>query len=305
MKAIASLLGIALVSSAAAGQKPQAPLTIQGGSSPAAAAGTAASVSPAQAAAAPTQATAVASQAPPPNTLLDGTPVKMRLAENLSSETNKTGDQIAFEVTEEVDVDGVAVIPKGAQALATVTDAQPKRRMGRGGKLDVNVDSVRLADGEKAQLRAEKGAKGGGHVGAMTGAMVGTAIVFFPAAPLFLFMHGKSVEIPKGTEVTAFVQGDMHLTMANFGPKPEPGEAREAGSSAVAATTASLTVDSNQAGADIEVDGNFVGNTPSTVSVAAGQHTITVKKKGYAAWSRTMTVSGGSVRLEADLDVAP
>lgn len=37
---------------------------------------------------------------------------------------------------------------------------------------------------------------------------MGTAIVFFPVAPLFLFMHGKSVEIPNGTEVTAFVQGE-------------------------------------------------------------------------------------------------
>jgi len=128
---------------------------------------------------------------PPPGTLLDGTPIKLRLGENLSSETNKTGDQVPFEVTEEVDVDGVAVIPKGAQALATVTNAEPKRRMGRGGKLDVNVDSVRLADGEKVQLRAVKDNKGGGHVGAMTGAMVATAIVFFPAAPLFLFMHGS------------------------------------------------------------------------------------------------------------------
>jgi hypothetical protein len=123
----------------------------------------------------------------------------------------------SFEVIDEVLVQGVVVIPKGAPALATVTDAEPKRRMGRGGKLDVNVDSVRLADGEKAQLRAVKDTKGGGHVGAMTGAMVATLLVFFPAAPLFLFMHGKSVDIPKGTEVTAFVQGDMHLVMANFG----------------------------------------------------------------------------------------
>jgi hypothetical protein len=66
-----------------------------------------------------------------------------------------------------------------------------------------------------------------------------------------------------------------------------------------------LTIESSQPGADIEIDGNFVGNTPSTVSVAPGQHTITVKKKGFAAWSRTMTVSGGSVHLDADLDVAP
>lgn len=314
MKAFASLLAVLLVSTSALfGQKSQAPLTIVGGGSastktaasaqpattPSVAAASPAAVSPsalqAQPVAAPTQTP------PPPNTLLDGTPVKVRLAENLSSETNKTGDQVSFEVTEEVDVDGVAVIPKGAKALATVTDAEPKRRMGRGGKLDVNIDSVRLADGEKAQLRAVKDTKGGGHVGAMTGAMVGTAIVFFPAAPLFLFMHGKSVEIPKGTEVTAFVQGDMHLMMANFAPKSGPTDAL----SPAAPTTANLTIESNQSGADIEIDGSFVGSTPSTVSVAAGQHTITVKKKGYAAWSRTMSVTGGSVHLNADLEITP
>jgi hypothetical protein len=42
---------------------------------------------------------------------------------------------------------------------------------------------------------------------------------------------------------------------------------------------ASLSVDASVAGADIEVDGNFVGNTPSTLSIAPGQHTIVVKKR--------------------------
>ena len=238
--------------------------------------------------------------------MLDGTTVKLRLAENISSETSKTGDQIPFEVIDEVLVQGVVVIPKGTPALATVTDAEPKRRMGRGGKLDVNVDSVRLADGEKAQLRAVKDTKGGGHVGAMTGAMVATSLVFFPAAPLFLFMHGKSVDIPKGTEVTAFVQGDMHLVMANFGAGgPFPTGAGSAPSTAAATAMISLSVESSAPGADIEVDGGFVGSTPSTVSVTPGQHTITVKKKGYAEWSRSMNVSGSTIHLNADLDAKP
>ena len=226
--------------------------------------------------------------------------MKLRLAENLSSETSKTGQQVSFEVTEDVMVQGVAVIPKGAKALATVTDAEPKKRMGRGGKLDVNVDSVRLADGEKAQLRAVKDTTAGGHVGAMTGAMVATAIVFWPAAPLFLFMHGKSVDIPKGTEVMAFVQGDMHLVMAHFAPSGDAVAAVPA--VGVAPDMAALTVESSVPGADIEVDGNFVGSTPSTVSVAPGQHTITVKKKGYADWSRSMNVAGSGVHLSADLE---
>jgi hypothetical protein len=241
--------------------------------------------------------------APTPNTLLEGTPVKLRLGETISSETSKTGQQVPFEVTEEVDVQGVPVILKGAAALATVTDAEPKKRMGRGGKLDVNIDSVRLADGEKAQLKASEDNKAGGHVGAMTGAIVATSIVFFPAAPLFLFMHGKEVNIPKGTEITAFVEGDMRLQMASFtSPSTAPPVAGSASITTAAPATASLTVESSVPGADIEVDGNFVGSTPSTVSVMPGQHMITVKKKGYVDWSRSMNVSGSAVRLNADME---
>ena len=56
--------------------------------------------------------------------------------------------------------------------------------------------------------------KGSGHTGAMTGAMVATGIVFFPAAPLFLFMHGKDITIPKGHEVTVYTNTDYDLTKA-------------------------------------------------------------------------------------------
>lgn len=230
-----------------------------------------------------------------PNTLMDGTAIKLRLADTISSADAKVNQQVPFEVTEDVMVDGVTVVPKGAQALGTVTEAEPKRSMGRAGKLNVNIDSVRLADGEKAQLRATKESKGGSHTGAMTGAMVATAIVFFPAAPLFLFMKGKDITIPKGTEITAFVQGDTKLEMAKFAPQP-------VGGAAAAPAMASLSVDASVKGADITVDGNFMGNTPSTLSLAPGQHTILVQKKGYADWTRTMNVAGSGVTLNAELE---
>jgi len=236
-----------------------------------------------------------------PNTLLDGTAVKLRLGENLTSATAKAGDQVPFEVTEEVDVDGVPVIAKGGQALATVTDASPKKSMGRGGKLDVNVDSARLIDGEKLQLRAVQDNKGGGHVGAMTGAMVATSIVFFPAAPLFLFIHGKDIVIPQGTEVTAFVQGDMKLDMAKFALVPSPSAVAAA---ALAAATSGLTIDANVPNCDIEVDGSFAGSTPSTLNLAPGKHDIVVKKAGYKDWMRSMTVASGTIRVSADMVVA-
>ena len=148
---------------------------------------------------------------PAPFVLHDGTPVRMRLSRTLSSHDAQLGETVDFEVLDDVKVEDRVVVKRGAVALATVTEAQPKRRMGRGGKLNVNIDSVRLANGDKVALRAIKESKGGGHQGAMTGAIVGTAIVFFPAAPLFLLMHGKDITIPKGTEITAYINGEIPL----------------------------------------------------------------------------------------------
>jgi hypothetical protein len=247
------------------------------------------SFSPAQAAA-PTGA-------PQPHTLLDGTPVKLRLSQTISSANAKVGQEIPFEVVEEIKVDDVTVLPKGAVAIGTVTECNPKKSMGRAGKLNLNISYARLADQEKVALRATQDNKGGGHVGAMTGAMVATAVVFFPAAPLFLFIKGKDITIPQGTEITAFIEGDMHLNMANFGVAPAP-------IAPPAIVQASLVIDSTPPGADIEIDGAFVGNTPSTVPISNGNHEITVQKKGFSDWTRKLSVTGGSIHLSADLDAA-
>jgi hypothetical protein len=148
--------------------------------------------------------------------LEDGTPVHLVLSQNLSSADAVTGQTVEFEVVDDVTANGFVVIPHGSTAWATITDAEHKKRMGRAGKLDLNVDKVRLADGEKAMLRAVKDVRGGGHTGAMVGAMVATSLVVWPAAPLFLLMHGKDVTIPKGTNVSAFVQGDKTLDESKF-----------------------------------------------------------------------------------------
>jgi hypothetical protein len=71
------------------------------------------------------------------------------------------------------------------------------------------------------------------------------------------------------------------------------------------AVQASLAVDSTQPGADIEIDGTFVGNTPSTLSVTAGSHKVVVKKKGFRDWTRTLNVTGGTVHLNAELEQEP
>jgi len=153
--------------------------------------------------------------------LEDNTPVHLVLNENLSSASATTGQTISFEVSEDVIVDGMVVIPRSSLAWGTVTDAQAKRRLGRSGHLDVNIDKVRLADGEKVLLSATSHAKGGTHTAAMTAGIVATSLVVWPAAPFFLFMHGHDITIPKGTKIEAFTNGDANLDAANFLPAPK------------------------------------------------------------------------------------
>lgn len=66
---------------------------------------------------------------------------------------------------------------------------------------------------------------------------------------------------------------------------------------------AKLSIASTPDGADIEVDGAFVGNTPSEIELTAGEHVVSVNKAGYAAWQKKLVVNGGSaVRLNAALE---
>jgi hypothetical protein len=193
--------------------------------------------------------------------------------------------RVDFEVLEDIKVKDVIVVPRGGLALGTVTDAQPKRRMARGGKLDVNIDDLRLSIGEKVPLRAVKEAKGGSHTGAMTGTMVATAIVFFPAASLFLFMKGKDITIPKGTEITAYVNGDIPLERARFETQPSPvtGAAQNGNG---ADSLSAIEVKSIPDGADITADEKYIGSTPSTLRLPAGDHKIRLEKPGFKPWRK-------------------
>jgi hypothetical protein len=229
-----------------------------------------------------------------PFSLLDGTPVRLRLSNNLSSKDAKTGQNVDFEVLDDIKIGDVIVIPKQSSAIATITRAKPAGRLGRGGKLDVNIDYVRLVTGDKITLRAAKENKGDNRTGTMTTGLVAAGILFFPAAPLFLFVKGKNINIAKGTEVTAYVNGDFALDRGKFVSSPRTDAAEE---------LTSVFVKSTPEGAEIEVDGVFVGSTPSTIQLKAGERNVVVKKSGFVTWERTISVATGSnLTLDATLE---
>ena len=236
----------------------------------------------------------------PVSTLEDGTPVRLRISQTISSADAHVNDRVEFEVIDEVRVADTLIIPKGGIAWGTVTEAQHKRRLGRGGKLEIVMNSVKLADEETAPLRATKEAQGAGHQGVMTAGIIATGLIFWPVAPAFLFIHGKDITIPKGTEVPTFINGNFSLDMAKFrpaAPTQTPVESQ-------ASNNAQVAIASTPAGADIELDGAFVGSTPSTITVTAGDHTITVKKTGFAPWERKIQVTGGKIQISAELQAS-
>jgi hypothetical protein len=63
-----------------------------------------------------------------------------------------------------------------------------------------------------------------------------------------------------------------------------------------------LQISSTPDAADIELDGKYVGGTPSSMIVPAGQHRISVNKSGFKPWERQITVSTGQVNVNATLE---
>ena len=133
-------------------------------------------------------------------TLLNGTPIHLKLGKTISSASAQFGEEVELEVVEEVIVDGLRVIPKGARGIGMVTEAEPKKRLGRGGKLVFLINSVRLSDNEKAAVRSFQEGKSANT----------TAGAILPLA------SGKEMVFLQGTPFTAYVDGDVHLKRAAF-----------------------------------------------------------------------------------------
>ena len=83
---------------------------------------------------------------------------------------------------------------------------------------------------------------------------------------------------------------------------PTPAVAPAADPPNKSAAAPRVSVASTPDGADIEIDGSFVGSTPSVVELAPGEHVVIVKKSGYQPWERKLKVSGGEIKLTAELE---
>jgi hypothetical protein len=137
------------------------------------------------------------------------TPVEVELVKTVSSKTHRKGDIIDIRVTENLIINGVIIIPKGALGEAVVTLGRKAGGFGRRGKLIVTPQFVRAANGMKIPLIQDdfqslgKGDGGGAVAVAATVTIIGG-----------IFMKGTNTTFEAGTDFTVSVDGDIDLGCA-------------------------------------------------------------------------------------------
>jgi hypothetical protein len=140
--------------------------------------------------------------------LQEGTPVRVQLLQSVSSASAHLGERVNFRTVEDVLINGTVVIPKGSPVAGNLTEASRRGHMGKSGKLNINIDYVRLPDGGELALRGVEGAKGSGHTRAVAGATIAAGLICWPAAPVLLLIHGKNAVIPAGQQAIVYTDSD-------------------------------------------------------------------------------------------------
>ncbi len=138
--------------------------------------------------------------------LKEGTDVKLKFAQDLSSKTANDDDPVNLVLDEDLKVGDMTVCKAGAKAVGTVTHAKKAGMMGKGGELNMRLEYILVGD-TRMRLRGTKGKEGEGKVGAA----VALTVLF---GPIGLIKHGKNVEVKQGTPLLAYVDQDFTIPPA-------------------------------------------------------------------------------------------
>lgn len=111
------------------------------------------------------------------------------------------------------------------------------------------------------------------------------------AAPLSVYYVNCDVDSTSPQSLTASADHPAVPPDAKPTPSPPPPP-----------TQAALELLSNPVGADIYLDDKYIGKTPSSVTVAPGEHTVIMRKTDYGTWGRKLQVVAGPRRVNAYLE---
>jgi hypothetical protein len=198
--------------------------------------------------------------------LIDGTPLKLRMNSSTQPGSIRIGESLELEVAEDVRVGDVVVIAKGNAGRAQVTNLR-SGGSGRGGWIDLSLESVTLADGERIPIRALK------------------AKPVRDQQALVVSSSGQDASITQGTDLTAYVDGNQQVDLTRL--RAASGPTRE------------VKFNSNPPNAEISVDGRVLGSTPNTLRLSPGDHVMVLRMVGFQPWQRTVHVGNDPGAVDA------
>jgi hypothetical protein len=133
----------------------------------------------------------------------EGTDIKMKTLEALSSKTAKVGDPVALEVTQDVRINGKVVVPRGSKAHGEVTLVKKSGIAGKAGDLAIRPNYVRVGD-LKIVVRGSKDTEGASKRG--------EAIALASISGVGILKRGQTAQVPVGTEVIGIVTEDTSVS---------------------------------------------------------------------------------------------
>ena len=201
--------------------------------------------------------------------LHDATPIRLRLTRDLTFANSRPGELVDFEILDDLRIDGVLVMAQGARATAIITQAEPKTRRVKGGKLGVSLDSLPLLDGGKVAIRAAKERQSA----EATRSAPPAADIVKPAAPSLLFTFGRDETFPEGTALASYVDGEVSLNPARF--------------------LVDISFTSTPPGAVVSMYGTLVGRTPFTTRLVPGTYQAVFAADGFHDLSQSVSVGPG------------
>lgn len=139
--------------------------------------------------------------------ITEGTILRVKSLEAISSKTAGEGDMVNFALFEDLQIKGKTVLKEGTIVQGFIETSEKARGIGKEGNLRIQFNSTKAVDGSKVPLRSTKGTIEGES---KSGTSVGLAVV---VSPLFLLKKGREAKIPEGKIMEAYVARDVDVTV--------------------------------------------------------------------------------------------
>lgn len=139
--------------------------------------------------------------------------IRVSLVSPINAKNVKVDDIVEFRASEDVFVDGMLIIAKGAPGTGRVTKVRTAKNFGRDAVVEVDFESIRAMDGTevKTVIGAEAEEKMESYAMAAGAGIAGMAVLGPIGVVGAAFVKGRNVNLPEGTELYLQTKEDTIL----------------------------------------------------------------------------------------------